>query len=115
MKKLLVALILLSVSASYAAPPSVRLVCDPQAGVTSYAIETVGLGAVPWFPAMVSALPDGSINVDLSAIPNGSYSILVSACAGIGADGAVLCSDQAPFSFTALHPVGATGIKIKAR
>jgi hypothetical protein len=66
------------------------LVCDPQAGITSYQIT--GLS-----PTMVStdAETNGSIKYDMASTPAGSYSIQVKACQEPWG-----CSEATPFEFT---------------
>jgi hypothetical protein len=70
------------------------LVCDPQAGVTSYKITGLGAGTLSSL-----AISDGSMRHDLASISSGTYNITVAACTGEGTVWEV-CSTTVPFSFT---------------
>lgn len=91
MKKLLILLFVLIPSLGWGAP---FLVCDPQAGVTTYKLT-----GPAWVPATVPAQPDGSIKMDVSAATVGENALQVAACAIDPVWGEV-CSDNSPFSFT---------------
>ena len=51
------------------------LVCDPQTGVTSYALT-----GPSWVPATVSAQTDGSIRMDVASATVGNNSLSIRAC-----------------------------------
>ena len=89
--------IILFASIASAAP---FLVCDPQAGVTSY-----HLTGPPWVPTIVSAQADGSLKMDVSAALVGNNALTVAACCTVAPWGE-LCSPFVAFSFT--RPAAAT-------
>ena len=89
--------IILFASVASAAP---FLVCDPQAGVTSY-----HLTGPPWVPATVAAQADGSLKMDVSTALIGNNALTVAACWTVVPWGE-LCSPFVAFSFT--RPVAAT-------
>ena len=96
--------IILFASIASAAP---FLVCDPQAGVTSY-----HLTGPTWVPATVAAQPDGSLKMDVSTALIGNNALTVAACWTVAPWGE-LCSPFVAFSFT--RPAAATspaGIKL---
>ena len=98
MKKLILLLICMLIPSLVLASPF--LVCDPQAGVTSY--QLTGPGWVPTTP--VPAQTDGSLKLDIITATNGVNSLTVKACVG------VWCSDAVPFDFTKPVLVKPTGI-----
>ena len=78
-----------------------HLVCDPQATVTSYVFT--GLPAPLVSPATgASVKADGSLYLDISTMPTGSYSITVKACKDDPVWG-TQCSATVPF--TLVRPV----------
>ena len=93
MKKLFLALILVLVMAGvgWAAP---FLVCDPQAGVTSYKLT-----GPAWVPTTTPAQADGSIKMDVSTAVTGSNALTVKACKTDALWGE-LCSSAVNFTFT---------------
>jgi hypothetical protein len=97
-KKLLILIfILLSiglVATCFASGP--YLICDPQAGVTSYQFT----GAPSWVPATVAAQADGSLHMDISAAPVGATSIGGIAACETDPNWGTVCSVTVPFSFT---------------
>jgi hypothetical protein len=94
MKKIqLIVLVMVFLASSAFASPF--LVCDPQAGVTSY--QLTGPSWVPTIP--VPAQADGSIKLDVATASVGANSITVKACKDDPIWG-VLCSEAAPFAFT---------------
>ena len=70
------------------------IVCDPQAGVTSYKVT----GAA-WVPPTVVAQADGSIKMDIAIAPVGTSNLTFRACI-IDPIWGEQCSVTAPFSFT---------------
>jgi hypothetical protein len=84
-------LIITSTLKAYSAP---FLVCDPQAGVTTYQLT-----GPAWVPATTSAQVDGSIKMDVSSAVVGQNSLTVAACAGDVLWG-LRCSVAVPFAFT---------------
>ena len=82
-----VVLVVFLAATVYASP---FLVCDPQAGVTSYQLTG-------WTQATVPAQPDGSIKMDVTTAAVGTTSLTVKACKDDAAWG-VLCSEAVPFS-----------------
>lgn len=95
MKKLFLISVLLLFPGFVSASPF--LVCDPQAGVTSYKLTGPG-----WVPLTVPAQPDGSLKLDVSGSNQGSNSITVVACIVDPIWGEV-CSSSVPFVF--IRPV----------
>lgn len=87
---LIIAILAMAVSVQ-AAP---FLVCDPQAGVTSYKLT-----GLPFVTALVPAQPDGSIKLDVAPVATGTNNITVAACIVDPVWGEA-CSAAAPFSFT---------------
>jgi hypothetical protein len=73
----------------YASP---FIVCDPQAGVTSY--QMTGWTA-PTQPAEVN----GSVKLDIATATVGAHSMTFKACKNDAVWG-VLCSEAVPFTFT---------------
>lgn len=97
MKKIFlsVVMMLLFVSASFAAP---FLVCDPP--LTGEPVPTTyKLTGGAWVPASVPAQADGTIKLDLVNAPTGTNSMTVAAC-GVPTEVWEECSDPVPFSFT---------------
>jgi len=95
--------IVLMASVSWSAP---FLVCDPQAGVTSY--QLTGPSWVPTIP--VVAQTDGSIKMDVAAANVGANAITVKACKTDPIWGE-MCSVPFDYSFTRpASPVKPTGI-----
>ena len=80
-----------------------KLVCDPQTGVDTYEVDGLPGGTV-----QVPAQPDGSLLLDLGAIPAGSYSLNVAAEEG------VFKSDSAPFGFTSPALTPPVGLRLIA-
>ncbi len=70
------------------------LVCDPQAGVTSYKLT-----GPSWVPVTVAAQPDGSIKMDVATATVGSNVLTVAACKTDPIWGE-LCSSAVNFTFT---------------
>ena len=70
------------------------LICDPQAGVTHYALTGPG-----WVPVSVPAQGDGSIKMDVAGSAVGANSLTVAACKDDLTWGE-LCSAFVPFVFT---------------
>ena len=70
------------------------LVCDPQAGVTSYKLT-----GPAWVPTSVTAQADGSIKMDVAAANVGSNSLTLKACVTDPLWGEA-CSAAVPFVFT---------------
>lgn len=70
------------------------LVCDPQAGITSYILT-----GPAWVPTNVTAQADGSIRMDVAAALVGSNAITVKACK-TDATWGEQCSASVPFVFT---------------
>lgn len=100
MKKLILILaVIFLATPAFGAP---FLVTDPQSGVVGY--EITGLAA----PVSFVAQPDGSLKYDLSAVPNGTYTLTVAACNMWG------CSSTAPFSFSKQVPSAPAGLRIVA-
>jgi hypothetical protein len=76
------------------------LVCDPQAGVTSYVITGLPAPLNVNNNVPITAMADGSLKFDVSTCPvGGPYSITVSAC-NDGSVWAGSCSVSVPFSFS---------------
>jgi len=69
------------------------MICDPQAGVTHYALTGPG-----WVPVSVPAQADGSIRMDVAGSSVGSNSLTVRACRSDAVWGE-LCSVSVPFQF----------------
>ena len=87
MKRLILALLI--IMAWPLSAMAATLTCDPQANVDSYILD--GLGTI----TTGGANPDGSLNLNLDALPAGSYTIRAKACQE------VWCSDWSlPFTFT---------------
>lgn len=70
------------------------LVCDPQAGVTSYKLT-----GPAWVPTTTPAQADGSIKMDVSTAITGSNALTVKACKTDALWGE-LCSSAVNFTFT---------------
>ena len=105
MKKILLVVVLLLVATSSYATP--YLMCDPQAGVTSY--KVTGLSFVT---ADVPAQADGSIRLDVAQSPVGVNAITVSACVSDALWGKS-CSASSPFTYTRPSlPVGSKNLRI---
>lgn len=105
MKKLLIVLAMVLMASSAWANPFI--VCDPQAGVTSYKVT----GAA-WATGTVPAQADGSIRMDIQGAPVGTSNLNFSACADDPIWGEQ-CSVTAPFSFTRPGiPAAPTGAKL---
>jgi hypothetical protein len=97
-------LVLFMATIAQAAP---FLVCDPQAGVTSYKLT-----GPAWLPVTAPAQPDGSIHLDLTGATVGSSSITLRACI-IDPVWGEACSAATPFTFTRpATPVTSTGVKL---
>ena len=92
---LIIIVVVLFPAVTLAAP---FLVCDPQAGVTSYKLT-----GPAWVPVSVAAQPDGSLKMDLAAATVGINSLTVQACKTDPTWGEV-CSSAVPFSFTRPSP-----------
>lgn len=78
----------------YASP---FIVCDPQAGVTSYTITgwtPTGFGTFQHV-----AEPNGSVKLNISDVPTGTNNMTFAACKNDLVWG-VLCSEAIPFTFT---------------
>jgi hypothetical protein len=85
MKRLILALLIMAWPLSAVAA---TLTCDSQPGVDSYILD--GLGTI----TTGAANADGSLSVNLDALPAGSYTVKAKACQE------VWCSDwSVPFSF----------------
>jgi hypothetical protein len=83
------------------------LVCDPQAGVTSYKLT-----GPAWIPSSVPAQPDGSIKMDVSGALVGSTSLTIAACKTDPIWGEQ-CSSTTPFTFTRPEaPTTPNGVKL---
>lgn len=83
MKSIILAIgIILFASLAYGAP---YLVCDPQAGVTSY-----HLTGPAWVPTTVAAQPDGSLKMDVSTAFVGTNALTVAACWTIAPWGGIM-------------------------
>jgi hypothetical protein len=79
------------IAMSHASP---FLVCDPQAGVTSYQLT-----GMPWVPTgNVAAQADGSVKYDVQGAIIGSNAISIKACKVDPLWGTV-CSTATPFTF----------------
>jgi hypothetical protein len=91
MKYLFAVLAVLAMAGVASAAPF--LVCDPQAGVTSYQLT-----GPSWVPASVSAQTDGSIRMDVAGATVGSNALTVKACKTDSVWG-VQCSTAVPFAF----------------
>ena len=72
---LLLAVVLILMTATAQAQAGPFLVCDPQAGVTSYALTGPG-----WVPATKTAEANGSLRLDLASSVAGANSLTVKAC-----------------------------------
>lgn len=70
------------------------LVCDPQAGVTSYNVTGQSFA-----PTVQPAIADGSIKMDLASAPSGETALLVSACF-VDSIWGRYCSVSTPFTLT---------------
>ena len=93
MKKLILITLFLALPGIVFAAPF--LVCDPQAGITTYKLT-----GPAWVPATVVAQADGSIKMDAASAAVGVTALTVSACV-TSADWPVEnCSVAVPFSFT---------------
>jgi hypothetical protein len=97
MKRLMVLAVMLFLfgfsTLTFAAP---FLVCDPQAGVTTYKLT-----GPTWVPVTVPAQTDGSIRMDVATATVGTNSLTVAACAaGDTLWPAERCSEYVPFVFT---------------
>jgi hypothetical protein len=105
MKKIqLIVLVMVFLASSAFASPF--LVCDPQAGVTSY--QLTGPSWVPTIP--VPAQADGSIKLDVATASVGANSLTAKACKDDPIWG-VLCSEAVPFVFTrSASPANPAGI-----
>jgi hypothetical protein len=105
MKKiLLVAVLLLMATSAYATP---YLMCDPQAGITSYKVT-----GLPFVTADVPAQADGSLKVDVAPSSVGVNAITISACKEDALWGKS-CSASSPFSYTRPSlPVGLKNLRI---
>ena len=89
------ALVILAVLAmAGVASASPWLVCDPQAGVTTYQLT-----GPAWVPTTVPAQANGAIKMDVQSAPTGITSITVKACNTDTVWG-TQCSASVPFSFT---------------
>jgi hypothetical protein len=93
--------IILFTSVSYAAP---FLVCDPQAGITSYKFTPVppAVSLPAWIPTMVVAQADGSLRWDVATSTVGTTEMNIQACK----NGGLWCSSTVPFVL--IRPVSAT-------
>ena len=96
MKKLCLILMFVFLPAICLASPFV--ICDPQAGVTSYVLT-----GPAWMPTSVPAQPDGSIKLDVAQSLVGSTSMTAKACITDPSWG-VACSDASPFVYTRPAP-----------
>jgi hypothetical protein len=67
------------------------LVCDPQAGVTSYQLTG-------WTPTTVTAESNGSLRMDVASAVVGNTSLTIKACKNDAIWG-TQCSSATPFSF----------------
>lgn len=87
---ILIGLLIWLPSVAIAAP---FLVCDPQAGVTSYKVT-----GLPFVTATAQA--DGSIHADVAMISSGNYNVTIQACL-TDPPWEPACSDPSPaFVFT---------------
>jgi hypothetical protein len=93
-------MVLSIVTGSWGAP---YLVCDPQAGVTSYRITLDPFWTVP-----LPAQPDGSLKADLGGVVAGNHTIAVSACWTKDVAFGEVCSATSPFTFA--KPAGPSGV-----
>lgn len=99
------ALVLLAIMLCLAASPALAapwLVCDPQAGVTSYQVT-----GASWVTTRVPAEPDGSLRLSVAPAPVGSTPLQVSAC------NQWECSPAAPFALARpLVPSRPVGVRL---
>lgn len=91
----------LFLSFAVVAPCAPFLVCDPQAGVTSYKLT-----GPAWVLIMVTAQPDGSIKMDVSTAIIGNNSLTVAACFDDPIWGELCSTPPTPFTFTRPAPAG---------
>lgn len=100
---LIIAMILVTVVPAMA----VRVVCDPQAGVTSYNVT-----GPSWAPSVVPAEANGSINMNIDASLEGLNNFQFVACKDDVLWGR-LCSTPTPFSYERpSNPVAPLGTKL---
>jgi hypothetical protein len=106
MKKTLIVLVFgLILAALPVLAGATSLVCDPQAGVTSYVITGLPAPLDVNNDVPIAAQPDGSLKLDVNSCPvGGPYSLEVSACGnGVDIDAGVWagsCSTSANFTFS---------------
>lgn len=106
MKKLLLIVAFLLIPALGLASPF--LVCDPQAGITTYKLT-----GSAWVPVSVPAQTDGSIKMDLAASTVGNNALTVAACIVDPVWGEA-CSVYVPFAYTRPGvPTGPSGIGLR--
>ena len=92
---------------------AVKIICDPQAGITSY--KMMPKAESVWIPpASTPAQPDGSLSLVIDNIPAGKSDIEVAACVG---EGSVWekCSPFVPFGFTKpgiISPLSPANLKL---
>ena len=98
MKTVLVVVVMLLAMAGMALG-SPFLICDPQAGVTSYQLT-----GPAWVPASVAAQADGSLKLDVATATTGANSLTVRACKMIDGIWGEACSASVPFVFTRPAP-----------
>lgn len=100
---LIIAMILATVVPAMA----VRVVCDPQAGVTSYNVT-----GPSWAPGVVPAEVNGSINMNVDSSLAGTNSFSFEACIDDIVWGRS-CSTPTPFSYERpSNPAAPLGIKL---
>lgn len=99
MRKLFIVFALLVIPVMATAAPF--LVCDPQAGITTYKLTVTNGGVqLAWaLPGTVAAQSDGSLRLDIANAPVGTNSLTVAACS-IDETWGEVCSAAIPFSFT---------------
>jgi hypothetical protein len=100
-------LIILMILVTAVPAMAVRVVCDPQAGVTSYNVT-----GPSWAPGVVPAEGNGSINMNVDASLEGTNSFQFAACIDDVLWGR-LCSTPTPFSYVRpSNPVAPSGTKL---
>lgn len=92
MKKLFLILAIVLIPVFASANP--WLICDPQAGVTSYKLT-----GPSWVPATTPAQADGSLKLDVGNALPGANNLTVAACKTDAVWGE-LCSASVPFVLT---------------
>jgi hypothetical protein len=87
-------MVMAALSMAVSAQANPFIVCDPQAGVSTYKVT-----GASWVTSPVVAQPDGSIHMDISTAPVGTSNLNFSAC-WVDPVWGELCSVTVPFSFT---------------